>query len=423
MQYALLGALITGLAAPALGTYLVQRRLALIGDGIGHVALTGVAVGLLTASSPVLTAMLVAAAGAVAIELVRARGRTSGDVALAVLFYGGIAGGVFLVSLSAGNTTANLNAYLFGSPLTTSRTDLLAMAVLGGLVLAVTLGLRPWLFAVCHDEEYARVSGLPVRALEPAARDHHRGHGHGGDAGGGAAAGQRPDGGAGGDRAAGGPGVPLHPATGDADRAGGRRRRGGDRRRVRHRSRRHHRAAGDRGVRWSPRLARLWRRRRRPGAGAATGARSEPPEVVLVAVERDQAVTVGDVNGQEAYEAAGELLRALAAPVRVAIVTELANGHRCVHELVDALGVAQPLVSQHLRVLRGAGVVRGSRRGREIAYSLVDEHVAHIVADAISHAGETRPRESPVPQRAAAPEVPRRPTRALAQSRSTPPRR
>jgi DNA-binding transcriptional ArsR family regulator len=91
------------------------------------------------------------------------------------------------------------------------------------------------------------------------------------------------------------------------------------------------------------------------------------------------------------YEAAGELLRALAAPIRIAIVTELAAGQRCVHELVDALGVAQPLVSQHLRVLRGAGVVRGSRRGREIAYSLVDEHVAHIVADAVSHAAEHRP--------------------------------
>jgi zinc transport system permease protein len=165
MQYALVAALITGLAAPALGTYLVQRRLALIGDGIGHVALTGVAVGLLTAQSPVLTAMLAAAAGAVVIELVRERGRTSGDVALAILFYGGIAGGVFLVNLSARHTNANLMGYLFGSPLTTSPGDLAVMAVLGGAVVAVSLGLRPWLFAVCHDEEYARVSGLPVRAL------------------------------------------------------------------------------------------------------------------------------------------------------------------------------------------------------------------------------------------------------------------
>jgi zinc transport system permease protein len=165
MQYALIGALITGLAAPALGTYLVQRRLALIGDGIGHVALTGVAAGLLTAQSPVLTAMIAAAAGAIVIELVRERGRTSGDVALAVLFYGGIAGGVFLVNLSGDNTNANLMAYLFGSPLTTSREDLAVMGILGAAVLAVSVGLRPWLFAVCQDEEYARVSGLPVRAL------------------------------------------------------------------------------------------------------------------------------------------------------------------------------------------------------------------------------------------------------------------
>ncbi|GAA1772388.1 metalloregulator ArsR/SmtB family transcription factor [Luedemannella helvata] len=99
----------------------------------------------------------------------------------------------------------------------------------------------------------------------------------------------------------------------------------------------------------------------------------------------------------EAYEAAGELLRALAAPLRIAIVTELRDGPRCVHELVDALGVAQPLVSQHLRVLRGASVVRGERRGREIAYSLTDEHIGRIVADAVSHAGEsdTSPHEAP----------------------------
>jgi len=90
----------------------------------------------------------------------------------------------------------------------------------------------------------------------------------------------------------------------------------------------------------------------------------------------------------DAYEAAGELLRALAAPLRIGIVTELATGPRCVHELVATLGAPQPLVSQHLRVLRSAGVVRGSRRGREIAYSLTDDHIAHIVADAVSHANE-----------------------------------
>ncbi|GAA2995379.1 ArsR/SmtB family transcription factor [Actinokineospora diospyrosa] len=86
--------------------------------------------------------------------------------------------------------------------------------------------------------------------------------------------------------------------------------------------------------------------------------------------------------------AAGDLLRALAAPVRIAIVLELRAADRCVHELVDALGVAQPLISQHLRVLKSAGVVYGERHGREVVYRLVDEHLSHIVVDAVAHVEE-----------------------------------
>jgi ArsR family transcriptional regulator, zinc-responsive transcriptional repressor len=86
--------------------------------------------------------------------------------------------------------------------------------------------------------------------------------------------------------------------------------------------------------------------------------------------------------------AAGDLLRALAAPVRIAIVLELREAERCVHELVDSLGVAQPLISQHLRVLKAAGVVHGERHGREVVYRLVDEHLAHIVVDAVAHVEE-----------------------------------
>ena len=87
-------------------------------------------------------------------------------------------------------------------------------------------------------------------------------------------------------------------------------------------------------------------------------------------------------------EAASELLRALASPVRLDIVRELASGGRHVHELVTALGVSQPLVSQHLRVLRGARLVTVERQGREAVYSLADQHVAHIVADAVHHSTE-----------------------------------
>lgn len=87
-------------------------------------------------------------------------------------------------------------------------------------------------------------------------------------------------------------------------------------------------------------------------------------------------------------EAASELLKALASPVRLGIVRELASGGRHVHELVAALGVSQPLVSQHLRVLRGSRIVIAHRQSREIEYVLADDHVAHIVLDAIQHAAE-----------------------------------
>jgi zinc transport system permease protein len=162
MRRALVAAFLTGLAAPAIGTYLVQRRLSLLGDGIGHVALTGVAVGLLTGTAPLVTAVAVAILGAVAIELLRAHGHASGDVALALLFYGGIAGGVLLTSL-ADQSAATLNTYLFGAITTVSAQELTVVAVLSGLVLLAAVGLAPQLFAVCQDEEYARVVGLPAR--------------------------------------------------------------------------------------------------------------------------------------------------------------------------------------------------------------------------------------------------------------------
>lgn len=95
-----------------------------------------------------------------------------------------------------------------------------------------------------------------------------------------------------------------------------------------------------------------------------------------------------DLPPRPVLDTAGDLLRALAAPVRIAIVLQLRESSRCVHELVDALGVPQPLVSQHLRILKAAGVVSGERSGREVLYRLVDDHLTHIVVAAVTHAGE-----------------------------------
>lgn len=88
------------------------------------------------------------------------------------------------------------------------------------------------------------------------------------------------------------------------------------------------------------------------------------------------------------YQAAAELLKVLSAPARLAILAELAKQPRFVTELAERLEMSQPLVSHHLRVLRGARLVGVERRGRAAVYSLADQHVGHIVADAIHHSGE-----------------------------------
>jgi zinc transport system permease protein len=173
MQRALIAALLVGAAAPIVGTFLVQRRMALMGDGIGHVALTGVALGWLVGTwtgvvpndaYAVPGAVVAAVVGSLIMELVRSRGRTSGDLALALMFYGGIAGGVLLIKV-AGGTNANLVSYLFGSISTVSVSDVWWTVGLAAVILGVGLGLHTALFAVSHDEEFARASGMPVRVL------------------------------------------------------------------------------------------------------------------------------------------------------------------------------------------------------------------------------------------------------------------
>ena len=155
---------IVGVLAPIVGFFLVQRRMSLVGDGIGHVAFAGVALGVLLDISPVLTALVAAVVGAIGIEWLRARSSTAGDQALALVFYTGIAAGVVLISL-AGSLNVNLFSYLFGSILTVTKGDLALMAVFGTVALGLIALFYRALTAVVLDEEGARVAGLPIGSL------------------------------------------------------------------------------------------------------------------------------------------------------------------------------------------------------------------------------------------------------------------
>jgi zinc transport system permease protein len=164
MRLAFASGAVIGLIAPVVGFFLVQRRLSLIGDGIGHVAFAGVATGYLLGVSPILTAMIAAVLGGLAIEWLRETRRAAGDQALAFVFYTGIAGGVVIVS-AAGAFDVDLFSFLFGSILTVTGEDLAIVLMLGAAVLAVFALFYRALAGVVVDEEAALVAGVPVRAL------------------------------------------------------------------------------------------------------------------------------------------------------------------------------------------------------------------------------------------------------------------
>lgn len=164
MRLALATGAVIGVLAPAVGFFLVQRRLSLIGDGIGHVAFAGVALAYLADLPVIATALAVAIVGALAIEWLRASGTAAADQALAIVFYVGIAAGVVGVSL-AGALDVQLFSFLFGSILTTTRMDFVTVALLGAGALVIIAVLYRALVAVTLDEEGARVAGVPVAAL------------------------------------------------------------------------------------------------------------------------------------------------------------------------------------------------------------------------------------------------------------------
>ena len=123
--------------------------------------MAGVALGLVLDRSPVAFALLAAVVASVVVELLRMKGGAAGEVALAIVFYGGIAAGVVLASRSPAGSRS-LNAYLFGSITTTSVGDVVVFGALSAAVLLIVYVLGRELFSVSNDEEYARATGLPV---------------------------------------------------------------------------------------------------------------------------------------------------------------------------------------------------------------------------------------------------------------------
>ncbi|MCZ7399742.1 MAG: metal ABC transporter permease [Candidatus Methanoperedens sp.] len=166
MQRAFIAGIMVAIICSAIGTFIVLKRLSMIGDGLAHIALGGVALGLFFNVYPIITALLFSAISALGINRLR-KTKVHGDVAIAIFFSAGLAVAVVLLSLANG-FNVNLFSYLFGSILTVNETDLQIVMGLGILTVgAIILFYKEFVY-LTFDEESAIVSGIPVDKLNDA---------------------------------------------------------------------------------------------------------------------------------------------------------------------------------------------------------------------------------------------------------------
>ncbi|ELZ49242.1 ABC-type transporter, integral membrane subunit [Halorubrum coriense DSM 10284] len=168
MQRAVLVGLCIGVMAPLIGTFLVHRQLALIGDALAHTAFAGVAVGLFLNAvidlgvSPYLTAVVVAMIAALFIELISETTDAYNDVSMAIVLSTGFALGTTLISINAGGLAVGVNQFLFGSLSTVSPQSAGILLALFVVIVGTVAVTRNQLLYVTFDETAAAVSGISV---------------------------------------------------------------------------------------------------------------------------------------------------------------------------------------------------------------------------------------------------------------------
>ena len=155
---------IVAIIAPLIGIFLVLRRYSLIADTLSHVSLAGLAIGSLLGINPILTALGATLLSSLGIERLRTSKKIYGESALALFLSGSLALAVVLLSIAHG-FNANLFNYLFGSILTVTTTDIYIIAALAITVIILLAAFYKELVYITFDEESARVSGIPTRAI------------------------------------------------------------------------------------------------------------------------------------------------------------------------------------------------------------------------------------------------------------------
>ena len=165
LSNALAACVLSGITCGVIGTYVVCRRMVFLAGGITHASFGGLGIAFYLGANPIAGAMIFAVLSALGIEWAGSRGRIREDSAIGIIWSVGMAVGALFMSLRPGYTSGDLSAYLFGSIVTVTDSDVAALAALTAVIIAgALLWLRPVMYTA-FDRDFARSRGIPTRVI------------------------------------------------------------------------------------------------------------------------------------------------------------------------------------------------------------------------------------------------------------------